>query len=409
MHITFDYMAVGVILFALATFAVSTMFPVLSSSLTGIKEEQLQPVAEKTTTKICSTPGSPENWGTAYTIIENGDNDTLLIEELKGFGLARFINGETLSEVLDKDKLLRLVPTTSTGQENLLYLEPQKVADLLGLTWDGTNLKYGFHLELKQALNLTATPNKWYTKKEGKYQHSFPYAFELRVRNSDEVAAAGSSIKCTYVVFWLSRNEFNYSYLVKDAVADWEGRALVEFDSSQIGTLLNKGSNNTVILIAYAEYFGIKSQTITYDSSGDVLEAFVIGNQMFVEFPTGSDVPEGARHVRGLFGISYSNVIALPVIKKGGEAQSVINKGSKSFAIFDFGPLDETLDTLGLYVMYLGKPVVVLARRPPPIIRYGTWGSGVPSGLKVVMLRRMVKIGELSYWAELYMWRTAEI
>jgi hypothetical protein len=234
MHITFDYMAVGVILFALATFAISTMFPVLSSSLTGIKEEQLQPVVEKTMTKICSTPGSPEDWGTAYTINENGDNDTLIVEELKGFGLARFLNGEALSEVLDKDKLLRLVPTTSTGQENLLYVEPSKVADLLGLTWDGTNLKYGFYLELKQALNLTATPSKWYTKKEGIYQHSFPYAFDLSVRNSDGVAAAGSSIKCTYLVFWLSGNEFNYSYLVKDTVADWEGRALVEFDPSQL-------------------------------------------------------------------------------------------------------------------------------------------------------------------------------
>ena len=405
MHITFDYLAVGVILFALATFAISTMFPVLNSSLTGVKEEQLQPVAEKTMTKLCSTPGKPENWGTAYEMIENGDNDTLVIEGLKGFGLARFSNGEVLPEELDADKVLRLVPTTSTGGENLLYVDPLQVADLLGLTWDGAHLKYGFYLELRQALNLTATPIKWYVKG----QKSFPYAFDLNVKNSEGVAAAGSTLKCTYVVFWMNGNDLNYSYLVSETVADWEGHASVEYNVNQVENLLNKGGGNSVMLFAYAEYFGIKSQTVTYESSGDVLEATVIGDKLFLEFPSGSELPEGARHVRGVFGISYDNVVALPYMKEGGEAPYVINKGSKTFAVFDLGPLDETLDTLGVYVIYLGKPVLVFARRTPPRVQFGTWGSGVPYGLKVVTLRRMVSIGELSYWAELFMWRTAEI
>lgn len=402
MHITFDYLAVGVILFALATFAVSTMLPVISSSLTGIKEEQLQPVAERTMVKICSAPGSPEDWGKAYHIDENGN---LVISELQGFGLARFFNNEVLPEVLDMDKVLRLVPTTSTGGENPLYLEPSKVADLLGLTLDSVHLKYGFYLSLRQALNISVSPSKWYVKGSVR----FPYAFEFSVKNSEGMAAAGSNIRCTYVVFWKAGDEFNFSCFVKELKADWEGRAYVEFDYNQIYDRMKGSSSNALMLVAYAEYFGIKSQALTYESSGGVLEATAIGENLFLQIPNNSSLPEGARHVRGAFGINYDNVVELPFLKEKGENARVINKGSKWFAVFNVGPLDPSLNTLGIYVIYLGKPVLVFARRTPVHMQFGTWDSGVPSSLKVVTLRRMVKIGELSYWAELYIWRTAEI
>jgi hypothetical protein len=387
MHITLDYLVVGLIIIIVLAFSANSIFSLTSVNLQHVQEEQLNPLAERLLDKILLTPGEPLDWGNIYKYDE---------DDITGFGLAYMKNGVINPYVLDPDKTSRIT-------HPVFQLSPERISRLLSLTWDGRNFKYGFRLRITPALNITITPD------ENKYirvgSDILYTAFNIAVKSYDGYPAANSGIKAIYLAAKINegKEEADYSLARIKTIADWSGKSYLEFkvDSSSF-----RGYNKAAfILIVYASYSGVKSLATYNLREEDILNASIIGNYLIVEFPSSYE-PQGARFLRGVIQIG-ENVVSEAKIKNvsRGESGWVINRGNYNYRVYEISGIDSSLNTDVLLVKWIGRYWLSVIRYPP-VVDYAS--PSIAQGLKIATVHRYCKIGDLTYVVELSVWRMAE-
>ncbi|MEM2305940.1 MAG: hypothetical protein QXK51_11420 [Candidatus Methanomethylicia archaeon] len=392
MHVTLDYLVAGLVIIIILAFSANSIFSLTSVNLKHVEEEQLNPLTERLLDKILLTPGEPTYWGNIYDYEDEAD--------ITGFGLAYIKNNVINSYVIDPDKMSRMI-------HPVFQISPERITNLLGLTWDGGHPKYGFRLRIVPALNITIIPDESSYVKIG--NDKLYTNFTITVRSYDGYPAANSKIKAMYLAAKYKEGGggqedcVDYSLIRSSTTADWKGEGNIKFSISSAGFQgYNKAS---FILIVYASYSGIKSFNTYNLRSQDILNASIIGNYLIVEFPQNED-PQGARFLRGLVQIS-EYAIAEAKIKNvsRGESGWVINKGGKSYRVYEISGMDPSLNTDVLFIKWIGR-FWISVMRYPPLVDYAA--PSMAQALKIVTLHRYCRIGELTYVAELSVWRMAE-
>ncbi len=87
-----------------------------------------------------------------------------------------------------------------------------------------------------------------------------------------------------------------------------------------------------------------------------------------------------------------------------GESSWVINKGSKSYKVYELSSLDPYTNYIALIVKKGNNKYIVVAPRPS-IVYYST--SPI-AGVHRVKLTKIVTINDLTYFVEFILWRMAE-
>jgi len=400
MHITLDYLVVGLIIIIVLAFSANSIFSLTSVNLQHVQEEQLNPLAERLLDKILLTPGEPLNWEDIYNYPDE--------EDITGFGLGYIKKQDQLMfidpYVLDLNKVSRM---------SIIDFQPSpnRILKILGLTWDGEHPKYGFRLRIAPALNITITPTE--------YIGQAPAVFNISVKSYDGYPAANAKVKAIYLVMQMKKKGNEEEVIPwrssTTLLANWRG----ECSSVDFKQFLNSISSSDVeayILLVYASYFGVKSFN-HYAKYPDILDAWITGNYLVVKFPESQEGPQGARHIRGLIQIG-EDLIATANIKdvknpKTGEGQWIINKGRYSLRIYEMEGkgIDPSLNLDLLYIFWAPLPgrdryCLVLVNYPP-IIDYSAL-SPLIEGLKIFTTHRYCKMGGLTYVTELSVWRMAE-
>jgi hypothetical protein len=240
MHI-YEYLFAA-ILIVIIVIASSTMVETLSEPARSTSEkEQLKVAAQKIITQILLDPGDPSDWGSNIAINENN---------LKAFGLAKSSNTTREAYVLDTDKVLRLDNT------NPLYIPPSKILNLLNLGYE-----YGFALDIHPALNVTITN---LSLDEYKVNVTSEYG---------ETPIIGANVTAKLYFFNNITQKID-NIPIPISPTDIDGKYIFDFGDTQ---------TQKKVLFVVVDYYGIHVVKTYIPSTSSVVEAYLIGHNIFLD------------------------------------------------------------------------------------------------------------------------------
>jgi hypothetical protein len=337
-------------------------------------------------------------------------------KELNGFGLALYEeDAKSLAEpyVLDRDKVLRLT-------EEGVQLNPLDVARSLGLMEDN-HLKYGFHITIKPALNIStsvkSTTGTSYSKELYKTIH-------VKVINYENKPLANAKVYGLAILFYIDGNNVELKYVRSMSTTDVLGEADITYDYTSVADIISQKPSGTFdytfLYITYVDFYGLKSYTIDALSDVETPAMVVPTEDGITVLHNESEIPRGAVHMRGVFGVSVSSIMSegganpsvynIWVRTKGAESLNIINHGGKEYIYYSLTGVEQELNAIGICFKWTGNfhfYVVSLHEIIGKGLSYGT-SESVGSKKVIVIAKRIVRIEGMDYVFELKMWRMAE-
>jgi len=338
-------------------------------------------------------------------------------KELNGFGLALYEeDAKSLAEpyVLDRDKVLRLT-------EEGVQLNPLDVARSLGLMEDN-HLKYGFCITIKPALNIStsvkSTTGTSYSKELYKTIH-------VKVINYENKPLANAKVYGLAILFYIDGNNVKLKYVSSVSTTDVLGEADITYDYTSVADIISQKPTGTFdytfLYITYVDFYGLKSYTIDALSNVETPAMVVPTEDGITVLHNESEIPRGAVHMRGVFGISALNIMSegganpsvynIWVRTKGAESLNIINNGGKEYVYYSLTGVEQELDAIGICFEWTGNfhfYVVSLHEIIGKGLSYGTSEEIVGSKKVIVIAKRVVRIEGMDYVFEFKMWRMAE-
>lgn len=387
MHPVYEYIVTVLVLSLLIGFSFYSLNSMSSTQLVLTKESQLDLVANNLYNKILMTPGYPVNWGSDIYVSENSLGD---------FGLS---STHGVPYQLDVNKIMRLVEKTG-NTTNPLYIPPETVGSLTGLYVDG-HWNYGFRLVIYTALNVSVLPLDPADTPPSKY---IVTVYDYLGRPASNAYIKGV-LHAAYVDLGvgggfniISSTAYNYTSI--------NGTALLEFDVSEIPT-----RRAAYVVLVNAYYYGLKSQGIWTKAS--VLNLVIVGDYLIINMSGVGDIVPSARHLQ-LTAIEFTSdqgVILNPIENvTAGEAGNIINKGRYNYRVYKLknGITDDVV-FVAVLVKTTGRYYLVFSPRPriPVVIDYSSHRFSI-QGLRTKTLYSLFKIGDNTYYVELYVWRMSE-
>ena len=387
MHPTFEYIVTILILSMLIGFSFYSLNSMSSTQLVFTKESQLDQMTNNLFNKMLMTPGYPIDWGRNIYVNESN---------LEDFGLAASYG---LPYQLDVDKIMRLVEETG-NTTNPLYIPPEKVGSLLGVYVKG-HWNYGFKLVIYSALNISINPVD--------PDESPPSKYIVSVRDYLGRPASNAYVKgVLYAAYIETGRERGFKVISSTAYnyTSIEGVTILNFDVSDIPSL-----KAAYVVLVNAYYYGLKSQGIWTKAS--VLNLVVEGGYLIVNMSTLGDIVPSARHLT-LTAVEFTSsqeVILNPIENvTDSESGKIINKGRYDYRVYRLknGITDDVV-FIGLLVKTTGRYYVVFSPRPriPLVLEYSSHTFSI-QGLRTKVLYSLFKIGDYTYYVELYVWRMSE-
>jgi len=337
-------------------------------------------------------------------------------KELNGFGLALYEeDAKSLAEpyVLDRDKVLRLT-------EEGVQLNPLDVARSLGLMEDN-HLKYGFHITIKPALNIStsvkSTTGTSYSKELYKTIH-------VKVINYENKPLANAKVYGLAILFYIDGNNVELKYVRSMSTTDVLGEADITYDYTSVADIISQKPSGTFdytfLYITYVDFYGLKSYTIDALSDVETPAMVVPTEDGITVLHNESEIPRGAVHMRGVFGVSVSSIMSegeanpsvynIWVRTKGAESLNIINHGGKEYIYYSLTGVEQELNAIGICFEWTGNfhfYVVSLHEIIGKGLSYGT-SESVGSKKVIVIAKRIVRIEGMDYVFELKTWRMAE-
>jgi len=387
MHPTFEYIVTVLILSLLIGFSFYSLNSMSSTQLVFTKESQLDQVANNLFNKILMTPGYPTDWGRNIYINESN---------LEDFGLASTTG---IPYQLDVDKIMRLVRETG-NTTNPLYISPEKVGSLTGLYVDG-HWNYGFKLVIYSALNISIVPVN--------PDESPPSKYIVRVHDYLGRPASNAYVKgILYAAYVETGPRRGFKVISSEAYnyTSMEGITILNFDISEIPSM-----RAAYVVLVNAYYYGLKSQGIWTKAS--VLNLVIEGDYIIINMSTLGNIIPSARHLY-LTAIEFTSnqgVILNPIENAtDSEDGKIINKGRYNYRVYKLknGITDDVV-FIGLLIKTTGKYYIAFSPRPriPIVLEYSSHSFSI-HGLRTKTLYSLFKIGDYTYYVELYVWRMSE-
>ncbi len=228
MHVNFEYILAGLMIFLILTMTELTMFTIMSQQLTALEQESGYTMADRVLDALLLSPGDPPDWGC------NLSKDPISL------GLAD--QNSLRVYVLDPYKVVRLYEN-STG-----YISPAKARSLLGLRRD-----CHFSIKITPIFLIEVEGNGTFT---------------ITVKNNEGFPVSNVKITAYYVPRSLSPD---VEYFCESNITRTEGTCTLEFEFRQ-----------DYILVVQAEQSGVK--VVATDPPG--LNLKIEGDRVFE-----SDIP----------------------------------------------------------------------------------------------------------------------
>jgi len=341
-------------------------------------------------------------------------------KELNGFGLALYEeNVKSLAEpyVLDRDKVLRLTSES-------VQLDPLDVARSLGLMEDN-HLKYGFHIKIKPALNISRTV----TYNTTEYSKKLYKTIHVKVINYENKPLANARVYGLAILFYIDTDQktVGLDWIINQTTTDVLGEADITYDyasDKNIEDIISRKPTGTFdytfLYITYVDFYGLKSYAI--DSLSDVeTPAMIVPTEDGITvLHDPSEFPRGAIHMRGVFGVSLPYIMSEGEVKpniykvwvrtRGAESYNIINHGGKEYVYYSLTGVEQELNAVGICFKWTGEfhfYIVSLRKIIGEELNYGIL-SGIGGKKTIVVAKRIVRIEGMDYVFEFKMWRMAE-
>jgi hypothetical protein len=416
MHVTLEYLAVGLLILLLVMVSYN-MVGAATSTVTTTYGEQLYTVAERVMDKIVLTPGYPVDWGT---------NINVTPDTLQDFGLALY--GSRSPYVVDPDKVMRLANLSTLP--NPLLLNTSRLAELLNLQ------DYGFRLRIKPLLVVNITPTGYYY-----YQsYKFMSRFDIQVSNYYGLGIPNANITAMYVLVQVQPGTGNEgdvelrSIFTRTCLTNPLGKCTLDFTSDLQGVLKGQVKWFFPFLIVRAEWQGFVSVAgYGSTSKGEApVEGYIIGNYVFVDREINVTI---VKKGKGKGNNAGAVIVKDELLQAVPEYQDLLNfttvtwcrdaygnfrnddplcnnagrvlPSAKQWYLMGYVQYVEPLSShIFVFAQFRGNPIAIVISRVPSVdIAYGG-GRAMPANS--VTLRRICTVYSYPLVVELTVWRRVE-
>ncbi len=395
MHVTLEYLAIGVMLVLFISVAFNVVNDVVKQ-LEHVREEQLYTVAERIMDKILLTPGYPLDWGRDFT------------NEITDFGLALY--GARSPYELDPDKVMRLANLTTLP--NPLLVNSTEIAELLGIKDE-----YGFCLEMHPLLSHEVEVLDHYPT-PGAITPDLPSRINVSLFNWYGVRVPGANVTGIYVLtrVWPGSEEIDYEVLVESCVTNARGFCILDYEDELKDYFSTTPPGHahwySAFIILHTNWYGFVAVDGYTEppEPGAPVTGYIIGDYIFIN-----------RTVEGLEGAiitrdevlqalpEYAGLLQITSIEWLNETETPLGAVIPSSEDYAVGRI-EYIEKLSSHVFVFGKwrgsPIVVVIDRLPHIdIAYSTHEAR-PANM--VTLTRIAHLYNYPYIVKVSIWRLVE-
>lgn len=342
--------------------SISTIFPITLGHLAQTNSLQLQGSARNVLDKLLLTPGDPYNWGVDLSINSTDSNG------LRDFGLGGSLSFNTLYR-LGPSKVERLVNTSTI--DNPYYIPPDRIAQIMGI-----EKEFGFSLTLEPVLQISdRIVNK-----------------TIRIQVTTPETIPVPNVNVTSILIRLNAaNEEEFE--TATSATDWNGTAILDFS----------GVDNfeSVAYIILSDYYNIRTRAV---GGSNVTEAVLIGNNIVVKYPEGTDLSEIISSSRSPLYV-VGNRTYLGDFEGSSPASAYqLESSGKTFVIYPLSNADPDISLATFITEINGETKLVAAFRPFPT----TYETGPVAGSTRHTLTRLVEVAGVSMRVKFQIWRLSE-
>ncbi|MEE9283299.1 MAG: hypothetical protein V3U49_04420 [Nitrososphaerales archaeon] len=359
----YEYVFSGLVIVLMVTASLSTIFPITLAHLSQTKSLQLQGNARNILDKLLLTPGDPYDWGTDLSI------NSTQSDGLRDFGLAGSLSFKTLYR-LDPSKVERLINTSTI--DNPFYIPPERAAEIMGI-----EKEFGFSLSLEPVLQIS--------------DHILNKTIVMRITTPETIPVA--NVNVTAVLIRLnSLNEEEFE--IATSSTDWNGTAVLDFSSAD--------NFESVAYIILTDYYDIRTRTV---GGSNVTEAVLIGNNIVVKYPDGTNLEEAIGNSRSpLYAVGNRTYLGEFESSSASISAYQLEDGGKTFVIYPLSNADPDISLATFITDIGGETKLVAAFRPFPT----TYETGPIAGSTRYTLTRLVEVAGVSMRVNFHIWRLSE-
>jgi hypothetical protein len=292
---------------------------------------------------------------------------------------------------------------------------------------EDNHLKYGFHIKIKPALNISrSVTSKIKYSKDSKELYK---TIHVKVINYENKPLANAEVYGLAILFYIDTDQktVGLDWILNQTTTDVLGEADITYDYTSDENIYNIVTQKptgtfdyTFLYITYVDFYGLKSYAI--DSLSDVETPAIIvpTDDGITVLHDESELPRGSIHMRGVFGVSLPYIMSEGEVEpkiykvwvrtRGAESYNIINHGGKEYAYYSFTGVEQELNAIGICFKWTGEfhfYIVSLSKVIGEELNYGIL-SGIGSKKTIVVAKRIVKIEGMDYVFEFKMWRMAE-
>ena len=359
----YEYVFSGLVVVLMVSTSISTIFPITLAHLSQTSSLQLQGNARNILDKLLLTPGDPYDWGTDLSINSSQSDG------LRDFGLAGSLTFNTLYR-LDPSKVERLINTSTI--DNPYYIPPERAAEIMGL-----EKEFGFSLSFEPVLQISS--------------HILNKTIVTRVTTPETIPVA--NVNVTAVLIRLnSANEEEFE--IATSSTDWNGTAVLDFSGAD--------NFDSVAYIILSDYYNIQTRTV---GGSNLIEAVLIGNNIVVKYPIGTDLEETISNSRSpLYTVGKRTYIGEFESSSASISAYQLDTGGKTFVIYPLSNADPDISLATFITDIEGETKLIAAFRPFPT----TYETGPIAGSTRHTLIRLVEVAGVSMRVKFHIWRLSE-
>lgn len=408
MHITLEYVAIGIMLILFLSVSFNVIYSVVAQ-LEHVREEQLYTAAERIMDKILLTTGAPPDWGS---------NVFVSTEDISDFGLA--LQGTRTPYEIDPDKVMRLANLSTLP--NPLLINSTLIAELLGIKGE-----YGFELEMRPLLKHQVTLLETYNL-PGEGNPSLPAKLNVQLTNWYGMGVPSANVTGIYVLVQVwgpggQQSEVEYWVWAESNVTNALGTCILDFrDELEEFFSKNKQQGGQhwlwAFVILHTNWYGFVSvdgYSMPPEPEAPV-EGYIIGDAIFIN-----------RTVEGLSGAvitrdeilqaipEYESLITVTEVEWCRqqpndpewckEAGNVL-PSSRDYLIGHVKYIEKLSSHVFILGKWRGRPLVVVVSRIPEISI--VYGSRESTPANAVTLLRLAQLYRYPYLVRLTLWRWSE-
>lgn len=373
----YDHVIAMLVVGALFTGCVIAMPTVSLTNFEAVDQQQLRNTALNVFNAMLLDTGQPTNWGSLNAFVVNDPR-------VERFGLAS--GGESAFYVLDPDKVQRLVSTNP-----LNHCEYNRVRELLQLE------EYGFRLRILPPFNVTNVDGTPIPLESPITMNGTNTSFEVKVAYLDGTPIPNAVVYGTIIYTADENFAITPTFPVRtDALGKCATDATLTFEPTHVLVVLRVTVADVATLVV----------TFGTPPSNDIANINFVGDHIILTMPDGN--PRGARWI--------DNIV--PITAEGFEflyngtrrSEDKLNYGALTVWDKQFNGLRQRNPVIFVFNFWAveegkGRQEVLVAGPCQNVLGFTVFEYGGKPTSSSVSLQRSVRISDMTYIAQLLLWK----